>query len=115
MNEFSKSNINRFIFDITKAYEKEEFCQCLYLALQYLKTDINSRDICCNIAALRIIRFSAEKLIDKALGESSHRKQNIENDVCSFCFKSGEDMCFVNGVSARICYDCIRSINKELG
>jgi hypothetical protein len=91
-----------------EAYEKKDFNKCLYLALKYINSGADLNAIPNNVAILKVIRFSADTLVDKIQGGSRHIKSDLKNEACSFCFKSGNDVQLFNGVNVRICHECIK-------
>jgi hypothetical protein len=112
MPTLQNSNISRFVSDVTEAYDNGDFKKCLYLALKYFNSGAGLNEIQNNIAVLRIIRFSAEALIDKIQGETKHVESALKEEVCSFCFKSGKDIQFFNGVNIRICHECVKTMHN---
>ena len=91
----------------TKAYEKRDFQECLYAALNCFKIAVKSGEVFKKIAAIRMVKFSAEKLMEEFQSQPVNCEPKLKNEICSLCYKSNENMKFINGVDVHICHECI--------
>jgi len=93
----------------TQANERNDFKGCLNAALDCFKLVDKSNDDLKKKAAVRMIKYSAEKLLEELQKETINDEMKPNSETCSFCRKSGEHMKFVCGVDVRICHECIDS------
>ena len=94
----------------TKAYVKKDFQECLFTAIKCFKLKKTEEQ---KIISLKMIRFSAEKLIESLISQplNYEDKYNDENDEkCSFCKKKITDRKLICGVGVNVCHECIKEM-----
>lgn len=100
-------DFEHFLEKCTQAYKKRDYQECLYAALNCFKLAVKSEE---KIAAIRMIKFSSEKLIEELQTQTVNCEIKLNNDMCSFCKKSEKNMKFITGVDLHICHECIETM-----